>query len=207
MSVVFTLQTGTDLYLAGDAATANAGFLFAQDPATLPGTFTLSSTSFTDPNQQGYFAFFTPGVETNWSAFASQLRSQFQSASSNFGWFTGTGANATIVASFNVALNGNQQQMTASTNFVFPPAGKTATLVLQATFPNFPNIDYDDGSNAFQIPNSPGSGNAVAQLTLTSPVNNRQFTYASTSDNVVIPMSGSQNGTVQCAFVALPNAG
>lgn len=201
MSVVFTLQTGTDLYLAGDSATANAGFLFVTDPGTLPGTFTLSSTSFTDPNQQGYFAFFAPGVQTDWPAFASQLRSQFQSAAANFGWIAGTGASATIVASLTASLNGNQQQMSASTNFVFPPAGKTATLVLQATFPNFPNIDYDDGSNAFQIPNSPGSGNAVAQLTLTSPVNNRQFTYQSTSDNVIIPMSGSLNGTVQCAFV------
>ena len=94
--ITFKLFEG-DQYLCDgtDPANAHVGFFFQHNPNELPPTFQLDDTTWLDPSQKGYFAFFppvAPGTTRDWATFATKLRSQFEGRNrAQFGWFTTDG--------------------------------------------------------------------------------------------------------------------
>jgi hypothetical protein len=194
--VQFSLyQSG--LYLAAGPSVATVAFLFSDSTRTDP-TFTLSQSSWTDPAQQGYFAFFAPGTMGDPGQFSAALRAAFTSGGAQFGWFTGSGSSAVMNPAFIVQGSGtplNQQLMSAS-SFAFR---QSATLSINPPRGSWPTISYDDAADTFVIPNPTTGGNVMAQLTLTSP-QNVSAAEAVTSANLLLPMSGPLAGTLQCTF-------
>src|SRR4051812_25315769 len=84
----------------GDVAQARIGFLF-QDSSRTDQTFDLTQASWTDPAQQGFFFFFLPSAQRDWSLFAGKVRTLFgETAQAQFAWIveSGTGAGLTLSA-------------------------------------------------------------------------------------------------------------
>ncbi|WP_420130415.1 hypothetical protein [Longimicrobium sp.] len=196
--ITFQLYQG-GLYLtpAGIAnpAQARVGFLF-QDGRTDP-TYTLSATSWTDPAQQGYFAFFTPSATRDWTAFAGAVRNAFTAnQGTQFGWFTGTGADAAAVSLVPVTDPGTPSPFVSPQGFTL--GFNNITLGMSGLpFGPQPTISYDDGGNAFQIANP----NQTVQLTALAP-GGGTGSFTSTSATLTLPMddAAAHAGGLSAAF-------
>src|SRR5947209_2361697 len=103
MSMIgFGLLGNTGLYLPedvlSDPSTARVGFLF-QDAGRTDKRFELSQHSWTDPNSQGYFLFFSPSAMRDWKTFAQNARAVFQSMpGAQFAWLSDLGAPVSAAA-------------------------------------------------------------------------------------------------------------
>ncbi|HET7234001.1 MAG TPA: hypothetical protein VFJ16_28575 [Longimicrobium sp.] len=194
-------QSGLYLTAAGDAdpSQARVGFLF-QDASRTDATFELTQENWTKPELQGYFAFFAPATR-DWNAFAARLREVFAGTPpSQFGWFTGEGADAAAATLILVANQGTATPF-VQTSYTLNFAGNV-TLVQQANPFNQAVIRFDDGSNTFQFANTQG-----IQLSATAPGQPTQQ-FASTSSSLLLPMDDApaaaggnpHAGSVNAAF-------
>ncbi|APR75953.1 Hypothetical protein A7982_01300 [Minicystis rosea] len=188
----------------GDPGSACLAFLF-QDAARRDPTYTLSQASWTSPTDQGYFAFFVPSATRDWSAFAAAVRALFQGTpSAQLGWFVEDGGGVTPASLILVA---NQGTASPSVQQPFQLAFRTLALNV-ATNPFLPSsnpvIAFDDTANTFGITNTDVGGTPAVRLTAQPPLGTQQ-TYYSSSPSLLLPMAGSQAGTVNAGF-ALANA-
>ena len=191
-------QNGLYLSEAGisEPSKARVGFLF-QDASRTDPTFELSQGTWTDPNQQGYVAFFVPSTTRDWAAFAATVRSLFtQTALSQFGWFAESGANVTAVT---LVLVGGQGTSAPFVQSPFSLQFNNITLTVQANPFVQSSISFNDTSNAFQVLNP---NRATVQL-IVQPPNQPQQTFSSNSPNLLLPMNDLTDphaGSVNAAF-------
>ena len=133
----------------GDPGQARVGFLF-QDAGRTDPTFVLSAQSYTDPGQQGYFAFFPPSATRGWDSFAAAVRDLFQATSgAQIGWFDD--AAGTVTAPTLVLVGG---QGTNAPKVAQPFSLQLNNLTLQVNTNPFlpsgnPPVAFDDASNQF----------------------------------------------------------
>ncbi len=188
------------LYLSetgiSDPSKARVGFLF-QDASRPDPTFELSQGTWTDPNQQGYFACFVPSATRDWATFATTVRGLFtQTALSQFGWFAESGANVTAVT---LVLVGGQGTSSPFVQSPFSLQFNNVTLTVQASPFVQSSISFNDTSNAFQILNP----NQAAVQLIVQPPNQPQQTFSSNSPNLLLPMNDPTDphvGSVNVAF-------
>lgn len=200
--ITFQLYKG-GLYLtpAGIAnpAQARVGFLF-QNATTTDPTYVLSATSWANAPQKGYFAFFAPSDTRDWEAFAGAVRNVFTgSQGTQFGWFTGTGADAAATTLVPVTNNPGSAPAVSLQGFTLPFRNLTLGLQGQPFGPQ-PDISFDDATNAFQIVNP---GLSSLQLTATLPGGGSSTSFASTSATLALPVDdgpGGHPGGLNAAF-------
>lgn len=185
----------SDLYLIDadipNPSQARVGFLF-QDAARTDPTFQLTTQTWTNPNDLGFFAFFTPSARPDWDAFAQNLRTLFQAnPGTQFGWFTEEG---TVAAATLIPVS-NQGTVNANVQSPFSFTFSSVTLqVLATVFASVP-ITFDDGSNTFQIGN-PSSGGQSAARIVSQPPNQPSQTFFTDSPTLLLPLTGPQAASI-----------
>ncbi len=188
------------LYLAeadlNDPPRARVGFLF-QDSTRTDSPFVLSQNSWTDPQQQGYFVFFTPSSTRDWVQFASDARSLFEKTErAQFGWLAEDGAS---LSAMTLVLVANQGTSTPSVAQPFSLSFNNIVLTVQASPFIRSIISYDDANNAFQFTNA--NQNSI-RLTA-QPPNGAEQTFLSGSPFLTLPMDDTTSpraGSVNAAF-------
>lgn len=164
-----------------DPSMARVGFMF-QDGSRTDDTFELNQESWTDPDSQGYFAFFVPSKTRNWDSFGSELRKIFESTqTSQFGWFSES--EDTVKAGTLVLVSG---QGTASPSVQSPFSFKFNNVTLRIDGSPFLQavIDFDDTGNRFRLLNK---DKRVINL-IVMPPSQPQSTFFSDSDYLLLPM-------------------
>ena len=138
------------LYLSTDPALARVGFLF-QDASRTDPTFTFSSSEWTSPQNQGYFAFFEPSATRDWDTYGGQVRTAFQqNQGAQLGWFSDSPQGATLVSSIQVSGQGTSSPtIQGSPALIFG----NITLFVVVPFGSTVTISFDDPSNSFLIAN------------------------------------------------------
>ncbi len=186
------------LYLSSaDPSKACVAFLF-QDAGRTDPTFQLSQATWTDPSQQGYFAFFVPSATRDWDAFASAVRGLFQGTpSAQFGWFQESGPKVTANT---LVLTGGQGTSSPFVSQSYTLVFNSITLAVTASpIPSLrPNISFDDGSNSFVFNNATRN----VQLTSAPPSQSQSNSFVPASDNMTLPMDDGTN--VHAGSVNLP---
>ena len=192
------------LYLSSaDPSKACVAFLF-QDAARTDPTFQLSQSTWTDPNQQGYFAFFVPSATRDWDAFATAVRGLFQGTQgAQFGWFQESGPNVTANT---LVLTGGQGTSSPFVSQSFTLVFNSITLAVTGSpIPTLrPNISFDDGSNSFVFNNATRN----TQLTSAPPSQSQSNSFAPVSDSTTLPMDDGTNvhaGSVNLPFQFVAN--
>jgi len=178
---------------------ARVGFLFRDASRTDP-TFQLSAQSWADPNAQGYFAFFVPSSTRDWDSFAQAVRTSFSGTyNAQFGWFSESGG--TVTAAQLIAIN-HDNPSEPLLQATFPLTFRNVALQVNA-FPFLPSanpvISFDDATNAFLF-SIPTTGPSPAVTLVANPPLSSQQTFKATSQNLVLPLTGSGAATVNVGF-------
>jgi len=178
---------------------ARVGFLF-QDASRKDPTFELSAQSWSDPNSQGYFAFFVPSSTRDWDSFAQAVRPLFSGTSfAQFGWFSEGGGSVTAAQLIAIDHSTPSQPQLQAT---FPLTFRNVSLQVNANpfMPSAnPAISFDDTTNAFLF-SIPTTGAQPPVTLVANPPSSSQQTFYATSANMVLPLTGSGAATVNAGF-------
>ncbi|CAN5688402.1 hypothetical protein BH11PSE6_BH11PSE6_04310 [soil metagenome] len=187
----------------GDVAQARIGFLF-QDATRTDPTFDLTQASWTDPAQQGYFFFFLPSAQRDWSLFAGKVRTLFgQTAQAQFAWISeqGTGSSLTLTAATLIQVT-NQGTASPSPSGPFSFAFATNIALTVPSSPFLPSvISFDDAGGQFLFPNQASSSNPI--VLTARPPSGAQQSFPATSSALTLSMNGGgdpNGGSVNATF-------
>jgi hypothetical protein len=165
-----------------DPSQARVGFLF-QDPSRSDASFDFSSTAWTSPTDQGYFAFFAPSATRDWDSFATGVRQAFAGTqNSQLGWFEEVESAVKAVTLVTIGDQGTAAPY-VSTAFSLT-FNNVAFQVVGSPFPsNRNNVTFDDSANAFVIDNPNSS-----TVTLAVKPPNEPQTQIQATANVTLPL-------------------